>query len=212
MVTEHPRRTSRRATPNAHILQLFDTPDSLANVVSAFLHEGWEAGEHLLVIAKPRHWKRVAARLSRRGCSEAEAMEHGRLTVLDVQPVLAGILRGQVVDPDQFHSSIGTLVARLARNSRPAALRVYGEIVEVLAEEGNFEGARQLETLWNELRQQHDLVLLCGYSAAHFAGLGMAPALRAICDCHTRVQRNASDLLGSWLLNDELRAEAADAG
>jgi hypothetical protein len=211
MVNQHTRRDGRGAAPTDHTLQLFDTPDSLGNVVSAFLNEGWEAGEHLLVVAKPRHWTRIADRLHRRGCSEAEAIEQGRLTVLDVQPVLAGILRGQVVDPDQFRSTIGALVGRLAHKSTQAGLRVYGEIVEVLAEEGNFEGARQLEMLWNELREQHHFALLCGYSAAHFAGLGMAPALRAICDCHTRVQRNASDLLGSWLLNDE-RAEAADAG
>jgi hypothetical protein len=208
MVTEHRRRLRRPAT-NDHILQLFDTPDSLGNVVSAFLNEGWEAGEHLLVVAKPRHWSRIADRLNRRGCSEADAIEQGRLTVLDVQPALAAILRGQVIDPHQFRSTIGALVGRLTHKSTRAGLRVYGEIVEVLAEEGNFEGARQLETLWNELREQHDFALLCGYSAAHFAGLGTAPALQAICDCHTRVQRNASDLLGSWLLNHE-RADAAE--
>jgi hypothetical protein len=212
MVTEETRRMGRRTaqTPD-HILQLFDTPDSLANVVSAFLNEGWEAGEHLLVVAKPRHWNRIADRLQRRGCTEAEAIEQGRLTVLDAQPTLAAFMRGQVVDADRFRATIGALVARLAHRSTNAGLRIYGELVELLAEEGNVDGARQVELLWNELRQQHRFTLLCGYSAAHFAGLGMAPALRAICDCHNRVQRNASDLLGSWLLTDE-RAEAADAG
>ena len=210
MVTDESRRVVRRAVAHEHILQLFDTPESLGNVVSAFLHEGWENGEHLLVVAKPRHWTRVSDRLARRGCSESEAIEQGRLTVLDANATLPGFMRGQTIDPALFLSTIGALVARLASSSR-GGLRVYGELVELLAEEGNFAAARELEHLWNTLREQHRFTLLCGYSAAHFAGFGMAPALRAICDCHTRVQRNASDMLGSWLLTDE-RAEAADAG
>jgi hypothetical protein len=211
MVTEETRRVTRRSGAHEHILQLFDTPDSLGNVVSAFLNEGWDAGEHLLVIAKPRHWTRIADRLARRGCPEMDAVEQGRLTVLDVHAVVAGLLRGRDIDAAAFRTTVGALVARLAHRSTRAGLRIYAEIVEVLAEEGNYESAREVEGLWNELRDHHQFTLLCGYSAAHFAGAGGAPALRAICAHHTRVQRNASDLLGSWLLNDE-RAEAADAG
>lgn len=203
-------RVLRRSVANEHILQLFDTPESLGNVVSAFLNEGWEEGEQLLVIAKPRHWSRTAERLQRRGCSEADAIEQGRLTVLDAGTTLSTIMRGQLPDPALFHATLGSLVSRLASRAR-GGLRIYGELVELLAEEGNYEGARQLEALWNDLRQHHSFTLLCGYSAAHFTDMRAASALRAICECHSRVQRNSSDLLGSWLLNDE-RAEAADAG
>jgi hypothetical protein len=138
-------------------------------------------------------------------------MEQGRLTVLDVHAVLPGILCGRDVDAAAFRATVGALVARLAHRSTRAGLRIYGELVEVLAEDDNCEAAREIEHLWNELREQHQFTLLCGYSAAHFTGPAGAPALRAICEQHTRVQRNASDLLGSWLLTDE-RAEAADAG
>ena len=208
-MTEEQRRVLRRNGAHEHILQLFDTPESLANVVSAYLNEGWEAGEHLLVIAKPRHWTGISGRLKRRGCAESEAVEQGRLTVLDAHPTLAAFMSGQTVDAALFRSTIGALVTRLASASR-GGLRVYGELVEVLAEETNFQAAREVEVLWNELGQQHPFTILCGYSAAHFAGIGTAPSLRAICESHTRVQRNASDMLGSWLLADEL-SEAADA-
>jgi hypothetical protein len=200
----------RRSVANEHIFQLFDTPESLGNVVSAFLNDGWEEGEHLLVVAKPRHWNRTVERLRRRGWSEDDAVEQGRLTVLDATSTLPQIMRGQRPDPARFQQTIGSIVSRLASRTR-GGLRIYGELVELLAEEGNFEGARQLETLWNDLRQQHPFTLLCGYSAAHFADSRTGSALRSICDCHTRVQRNSSDLLGSWLLNDE-RTEAADVG
>lgn len=206
-----PQRLPRRGPASEHILQLFDTPESLGNVVSAFLNDGWENGEHLLVVAKPRSWQRTAARLARRGWKEDDAIAEGRLTVLDAQATLPGIMRGQLPDPALFQETIGTLVSRLASAAR-GGLRVYGELVEILAEEGNFDGARHLEAFWNDLQQRHHrFTLLCGYSAAHFSDMRTASALRAICGCHSRVQRNSSDLLGSWLLNGE-RAEAAGAG
>jgi hypothetical protein len=204
------QRVLRRTLTNEHVLQLFDTPQSLGNVVSAFLNEGWENGEHLLVVAKPRHWSLISERLGRRGCAESDLIDQGRLTVLDASTLLPTIMTGHAPDPVRFNDTIGALVSRLSSRNR-GGLRVYGELVELLAEEGNYEGARQLELLWNGLRERHTFMLLCGYSAAHFANMRSASPLRAICECHSRVQRNSSDLLGSWLLNDE-RAEAADLG
>lgn len=190
-----------------HLLQLFDTPESLANVVSTFLHEGWEHGDNLLVAAKPAHWRVTSRRLERRGCPVFDAIEGGRLTVLDAADTLKAITREGSPDAARFHAEIGALVERLAAAS-PTGLRIYGELVEVLAEEGDFDGARQLENLWNGLRQRVPFTLLCGYSAAHFADSRHAAALRAICATHTCVRRNASDLLGSWLLADGREATA----
>jgi hypothetical protein len=203
-------RVLRRGGARDHILQLFDTADSLGTVVSAFLNEGWEAGEHLLIIARPKHWRKIEERMRRRGWSESKAIEQGRLTTLDAAAVVTRCVLGPVADGARFHETLGGLVARMASTSRDG-LRIYCELMELLAEEGNFDAARAVETFWNELREQRPFTLLCGYSAAHFADARAAAALRAICACHTRVQRNSSDLLGSWLLADE-RAEAADAG
>jgi len=73
-------------------------------------------------------------------------------------------------------------------------------LVELLAEEGDLRGAQLLERLWNELGERQPFILLCGYSAAHFADAHALPALHAICGAHTRVQKNTSDLLGNWLV------------
>lgn len=185
-----------------HIVQLFDTTESLAGAVAAFLYEGWQRGEHLLVVAKPAHWARASERLERRGCPVARAIEDGRLVVLDAATTVAKITRVGIIDRQLFLDHIGALVGRLVAES--TGVRIYGEMVELLAEEGDLHGAQLLERLWNELSERQPFTLLCGYNAAHFTGAHALPALHAICGLHTRVQKHTSDLLGNWLIGREL--------
>lgn len=196
---------SQRVSPrpaHEHFVQLFDTPDSLANVVSAFLKEGWDRGDRLLVIAKPAHWARTSDRLERRGCPITQATREGRLAVLDAATTLARVTRGGAVDRQLFLEQFGAILGGLAADST-GTVRMYGELVELLAEEGDLRAAQHLEQLWNELADRHRFTLLCGYSAPHFADMRTLPALHAICRAHHRVQTNTSDLLGSWLVGQE---------
>jgi hypothetical protein len=195
----HPHQHGSVVGTTEHIVQLFDTPDSLGNVVSAFLSEGWRRGDSLLVLARPAHWARVADRLSRRGCPADPAVTAGRLTVFDAATVLARLTRAGRIDPERFQEQVARPVERLAATSA-AGLRIYGEVVDLLAEEGDFAGARYLESLWNALGERVRFTLLCGYAAAHFADAQSIPALQAICGAHSRVQKNTSDLLGNWLV------------
>ena len=190
------------ATATEHIVQLFDTVDSLANVVSAFLNDGWLRGDQLLVVARPANWTKACERLARRGCPVAQAIGDGRLTVLDAATTLARFTRRGSVDRQMFADHVGGLVGRLVAESR-GSVRIYGEMVELLAEEGDLRGAAQLEELWNDLSERQSFTLLCGYTAAHFADPATKAALHAICGAHSRVQTNMSDMLGNWLVGGE---------
>jgi hypothetical protein len=191
----------RRNRPTEHIVQLFDTVNSLANAVSTFLNEGWQRGDHLLVVAKPVHWALTSERLERRGCPVPKAIEDGRLVVFDAATTLAKIMRAGTVDRQLFFDHVGALVGRGVAKS--TGVRVYGEMVELLAEEGDLRGAQLLERLWNELSERQPFTLLCGYNAAHFTDANALPALHAICGLHTRVRKHTSDLLGNWLIGRE---------
>jgi hypothetical protein len=195
------RESSGGHSRSGHIVQLFDTQESLANAVSAFLNEGWQRGEHLLVAAKPAHWARTSERLEQRGCPVAKGIKDGGLIVLDAATTLAKITRFGVADRQLFLDHIGALVGRLVAESK--GVRIYGEMVELLAEEGDLHGAQLLERLWNELSERQPFTLLCGYNAAHFADTNALPALHAICGAHTRVQQHTSDVLGNWLISRE---------
>lgn len=98
-----------------------------------------------------------------------------------------------------FQTVVGNLVTKL---TPPAGgtLWIYGEMVDILAEERNFAAARYLEELWNDLGLRQSFTLLCGYSSAHFADSSTAHMLSQICDRHTHVQVHADDVMGSWVL------------
>ena len=181
---------------HVHIVQLFDAPRSLADAVSHFLIEGRAHGDHLLVIARASHWQLIRAYLERRRVNADDPAE--RLTVIDARKIRTRLVRRGLLDPARMQDTLNGLIAELS--SGPSRLRVYGEIVELFAEEGNFEQACMLEDYWNYLQQQHAFTLLCGYSAAHFADPRNAHHLRAVCRRHTLVKSQSADSLGSWLI------------
>jgi len=178
-----------------HVVQLFDAPRSLADAVSHFLLEGRSHNEQLLAIARASHWQLIRAYLERRGLRVNESND--RLIVLDARKVRSRIMRRGRLDPARMEETLSGMLAELSQTA--AGLRVYGEIVELFAEEGNFEDACALEDYWNHLQQKHRFTLLCGYSAAHFADPRNAEHLREVCGRHTAVKSQSADALGTWL-------------
>ena len=182
---------------HVHVVQLFDAPRSLADAVSHFLIEGRARGEHLLVIARASHWQLIRAYLERR----AFPVDDGAvaLTVIDARKIRTRIMRRGLLDPGRMEDTLGTMLTEFA--TAPRGLRVYGEIVELFAEEGNFEQACTLEDYWNHLQEKYHFTLMCGYSAAHFADPRNSHHLREVVGRHTSVKSHSADSLGSWLSN-----------
>ena len=192
-------RAIRGEFTSDHLVQFFDTTDSMADTVSTFLAEGYRKGEYLLIVAKRRHRRAIAPRLRQR-TRLASRLPAERLTVFDAERMLARFMRSGLPDSVLFHRTVGEIVHRLAVASG-RRLRIYGEMVEVLAEEGNFHAAQRLEELWNELAVRHSFMLLCGYAAAHFASSGAREALTGICRAHSHIRKSAADPLAQWILN-----------
>jgi DcmR-like sensory protein len=191
-------RVIRHGVASEHIVQFFDTTESVADTVSTFLSEGYRRGDHLVVVAKRKHWRAIAPLLKERSGLGA-TLPTARFTVFEAEAMLASFMRQGLPDSLLFHSTVGDLVRRLT--SEHSSVRIYGEMVEVLAAEGNFHAAQRLEELWNELAVRYPFVILCGYSSAHFATSGTREALESLCRTHTHVERKPGDQLAQWLLD-----------
>ena len=182
-----------------HLLQLFDDSDSRAAAVSRFVTDGLRQGDSLLIVMTHENWNEVAIRLRSSGAAWERALQSGQLTVRDAAAAMASFMRNGRPDRDLFNQTVGTLVSQL--NSRDRHLRIYGEIVDLLATEGDYRSAQQLEELWNELGRRESFTLFCGYAAVNFGDPGTAEALKQICRSHSCVRSNPRDILGTFLLH-----------
>jgi hypothetical protein len=194
---------------SSHSVQLFDSQMTRATRVAGYVRDGLESGGNVLMVATPTNWRSTAAILEHNGVSIDGLVASGRLTVLDAAQTLAQFMAGNTPDAAKLEAVVGSLVARLAE--QPGRLHIYGEMVDVLAEAGNYRGAHRLESLWNSLAAKTAFDLFCGYTSAHFGDQRTARALKAICETHHCVHTGHADDLGTFLVAQSANA-AEDPG
>jgi hypothetical protein len=196
----------RGAVASEHIVQLFDGADTLGLAVASHLIQAFEHDGHALVVSRPKHVHEISHALAERGYVTDELIAAGRMTVLDARQTLRQFMHAGAPNPAMFDREIGTLVRELATGG---PLVIYGEMVDLLAEEGSFTAAEELEGLWNRLAETTSFSLLCGYASSHFAAPRGENRLRRVCANHTRVHQNNEDLLANWLLTSLAKNGAA---
>jgi hypothetical protein len=191
-------RVVRGAIQSEHIVQLFDGSETLGVAVASHLIQAFQHDGHALAVCRPRHFQDISHELAQRGYATAELIEAGVLTVLDARATLRQLMHAGAPNPALFDRVVATPVRELAAR-RP--LVIYGEMVDLLAEEGSFIAAEELEALWNGLAETVPFSLLCGYASSHFAAPRGEDRLRRVCSNHTRVHQDNEDLLANWLLS-----------
>jgi hypothetical protein len=138
-----------------HILQTYQDRAFLAEAVAEYVGTGLRRGEAAIIIARPAHSPALVRKL-------AGAGEPGQLTVLDARDTLARFMVDGMPQWNAFREVIGGLIAE-ARLQYPA-VRAYGEMVDILWQEGKREAAMRLEEYWNELARLQTFSLFCAYA------------------------------------------------
>ncbi|HEX3160916.1 MAG TPA: ATP-binding protein [Gemmatimonadaceae bacterium] len=178
----------RASSGRGHSVQFYECETFLAEVVGDFLAAGFAAGQPLLVIATPAHREAFVRHLAAAGFPVDAALRLGRLTLLDAEETGARVMLGSEPDAERFHAIIGGALERSRAGFHPdVAVRVYGEIVDLLWKADNARGAIKLEELWNELASTHDFSLLCAYDMANFSSASDAAQFLAVCEQHAHV-------------------------
>jgi anti-sigma regulatory factor (Ser/Thr protein kinase) len=141
---------------------VFSSDDhELVASTSEYVATGLRRGESLLVVATAAHVKAFMGALAEAGLEPELARTHGQIALLDADQMLAGLMVDGHPDPDRFHACLGGAVRIAVERGDP--VRIYGEMVAALWDSGAVEAALELEELWNELSDEIDFSLLCGY-------------------------------------------------
>jgi hypothetical protein len=109
----------------------------------------------------------------------------GQLKMLDAADALAKFMRGNLPDWAAFHQLIGGVIAE-TRLQYPT-VRAYGEMVDILWQEGKRDAAIKLEEFWNELISLQTFSLFCAYQMDNFASETYGGPLQCICKVHSHL-------------------------
>jgi hypothetical protein len=164
-----------------HIVQVYQDRGFLAETVVEYLATGLDRGEAAIVIARPEHRELFERELEKRGGSYAPAA----LVMLDADDVMARFMGAEMPEWRTFHEVVGGAIATL-RLQYPA-VRAYGEMVDILWQNGRQEAALRLEEFWNELATLQTFSLFCAYAMDNLDTGSYGGALQCVCKVHTHL-------------------------
>ncbi len=170
-----------------HIVQFYQDEQCLADVVAQYLAAGLEREEPIVALATPSHCAAFSSRLKAHGIDADQASAEGRLLLLDARATLTSIMIGDLPDAVRFEELIGAALDRVGAGSCHARPRAYGEMVDLLWQDGNRAGAVRLEELWNDFGRKRSFSLLCAYDLGRFRKDSDAEKLLELCNTHSHV-------------------------
>lgn len=174
-----------RPDRGAHIAQVHTCPERLTEAVGLFLGEGLRAGGAALVVARPAHREWFAAALARDGVDVAGAVARGQLTWLDAEATLRGLMVDDLPDRERFEAGVAAAVT--GKLERWPEVRAYGEVVDLLWQDGRQAAALALEGLWNGLLARRPFALLCGYAIDPLSDASYGGPLERVCGVHSHL-------------------------
>jgi hypothetical protein len=150
------------APVNRHFAQLHRDPQALTDAVTLYLETGLRRGNGVVVIASPTHTDLFLTRLREHELDPGAFLKSGQLELHDVELTLRKFMRHDHPDWDDFRRCMGAVFERVRAFGR-GTTRAYGEMVNVLWQEGKQEAAIRLEEYWNELARLYPFSVFCGY-------------------------------------------------
>ena len=176
----------RGAGARAHGVQVYAEPRELAESVAAYLAAGFERDEPGVLVATPGHLSLFAQELGSRGWALPGAERAGLLVVADAEQTLTAIVESDDV-AQRFDEVVGGLLDRAQNGGAERPVRVFGEMVDLLARRDAATAADELERLWNALAEKRRFSLLCGYRLDVFDQQSQLDTLPPICREHSHV-------------------------
>lgn len=172
------------ANAHSHVVNFYDDESQVSSEIARFVAEGLASGERVIVVATAAHRSAVDEVLVQFGTDAGRARVSGRLVTLDAEETLATFMVDGLPHLDKFDAHVGTLIDAAAEDG--CGVRVFGEMVAVLWQQGNVAGALELETAWNALARQHPFSLMCAYPTTAL-DIGALADANEVCGLHSEV-------------------------
>jgi hypothetical protein len=160
------------------------------------------------------HWNGIRPRLEAEGVDVKAAQEHGQLTIIDADELLPRFMRESMPDSPVFLGLAGDVIGQARAGVRYQKVRWWGEMVNVLWERGDVAASMNLEDLFDQLANQHDIAIFCSFLMDNFDGevhahmlprLGTNHSHLIPVDDYARLERAVANALRETVGQDEAR-------
>jgi CheY-like chemotaxis protein len=175
-------------TPFAgHLVYFYLQESRMLDRAAAHLASGLESHGPALAACTGAHWSGLQDRLAERRLDPRTLAGAGRLRWLDASAVVDQLRAGQPLglDPHRVRQFVGSVDD--VGPARSGLIPVFGEVVNLLWQAGQFDEARQVENAWNQIGRQRPISLLCAYDAQSSV---TDPDMDFTCHQHAQVTRD----------------------
>jgi len=137
----------RKRDRGDHTVQFYETDEFLCAAVSVFLMSALQNKEGVILVATSEHLQAIEERVLSLKIDVNNFKNSGQLTFLDAQETLDKFMVKHLPVPEKYFALMDEVVGK--KLTQYPQLKVYGEMVNLLWSEGNFDGTIALEQLWN---------------------------------------------------------------
>jgi hypothetical protein len=155
--------------PN-HIVQLYQDEKFLSRAVCRFAVSALAHGEGVILVPTSAHWEALRPRLEAEGVNIQAAQNSGQLTVIDADGLLPEFMRASMPDAPLFMGLAAEAIAQARGGDRFTKVRWWGEMVNVLWEQGNVAGSMSLEDQFHGLAREQNIAIFCSFLMDNFNG------------------------------------------
>ena len=175
----------RAGCAHDHVVGIYRRDCELVAAVVPFLTEALERGGAAIVVATTEHRVAFDTALRSHGFPVEALVISDRYLSFDAADTLSGFVHDGRLDRSGLNSVVGPLLDRAQAAGGP--VRVFGEMVGLLWDDGDVAAAIELESMWNDLAADHAFALFCAYAMSTLETSADLGAVRRMCDRHSTV-------------------------
>jgi hypothetical protein len=197
-----------------HIVQLYQDQQFLNRAVCRFAAGAIANGEGVILVPTAAHWDAFRPRLEAEGVDVKAAQDSGQLTVVDADELLPCFMKDAMPDAPVFLGLAGDVIAKARAGGQYPKVRWWGEMVNVLWEQGNVSASMSLEDQFDHLAHHHEIAIFCSFVMDNFNSevhsrllprLGQNHSHLIPVEDYARLERAVSDALRHTVGADDAR-------
>ena len=184
LATAASQKTSYTNT-GSHYVQICLDKASQVEILTRYIMDGLSNDEAVIAIAKTALRKAVMSNLYTLGFDMQTLKNRDQVRFFDAEFLLSDLLLDGVLEEQAFQVFVVSPVQ--AAKLKYRKVRAFGEMVDILWQNGQHNSAIQLEELWNNLCKEEDLKLLCTYFLTSLDESSYDYSLEHICKYHSHL-------------------------